>query len=318
MAAETASPLKIGLYVPFSERQMEGQTPRWADILAFARRAEAVGFDSLWVPDHLIQYYEGVAPRGGWECWTLVTALATATTRVELGTIVAATSFRNPAVTAKIIDTIEEISGGRVIVGLGAGYHEPEYRAFGLPYDHLYSRFAEALAIIHGLLRHGHIDFAGRFYQARDCELRPRGGPRPAGPPIMIGSSSPKMLGLLARYADLWNTWLVHGDSHPTAIPPLRERVDAACRAAGRDPATVGRTATVLVDYVRTDDVAMRLMRPASTPLPIVGDTDEIAATLRGFAAEGIGHLQVFLQPNSLAGIERFAPVLEAVRRGDR
>jgi alkanesulfonate monooxygenase SsuD/methylene tetrahydromethanopterin reductase-like flavin-dependent oxidoreductase (luciferase family) len=134
----------------------------------------------------------------------------------------------------------------------------------------------------------------------------------------MIGSSSPKMLGLLARYADLWNTWLVHGDSHPAAIPPLRERVDAACRAAGRDPATVGRTATVLVDYVRTDDVAMRLMRPASTPLPIVGDTDEIAATLRGFAAEGIGHLQVFLQPNSLAGIERFAPVLEAVRRGDR
>ncbi|HEX5506513.1 MAG TPA: LLM class flavin-dependent oxidoreductase [Thermomicrobiales bacterium] len=319
MSAGTAPWLKIGLYVPFSERQMAGQTPRWADILAFARRAEAVGFDSLWVPDHLIQYYEGVAPRGGWECWTLVTALATVTTRVELGTIVAATSFRNPAVTAKIVDTLEEISGGRVIVGLGAGYHEPEYRAFGLPYDHLYSRFAEALTIIHGLLRHGHIDFAGRFYQARDCELRPRGGPRPAGPPIMIGSSSPKMLGLLARYADLWNTWLVHGDSHPAAIPPLRERVDAACREAGRDPATVGRTATVLVDYVRTDDVAMRLMRPASTPRPIVGDTDEIAATLRGFAAEGIGHLQVFLQPNSLAGIERFAPVLEAVRRqGDR
>jgi alkanesulfonate monooxygenase SsuD/methylene tetrahydromethanopterin reductase-like flavin-dependent oxidoreductase (luciferase family) len=319
MSAGTApSPLKIGLYVPFSERQLEGRTPRWADILAMARRAEDVGFDSLWVPDHLIQYYAGVEPRGGWECWTLVTALATVTTRVALGTIVAATSFRNPAVTAKIVDTIEEISGGRVIVGLGAGYHEPEYRAFGIPSDHLVSRFAEALQIIHGLLRHGHIDFAGQFYQARDCELRPR-GPRPAGPPIMIGSSSPKMLGLLARYAELWNTWLVHGDSHPAAIPPLRARVDAACLAAGRDPATVGRTATVLVDYVRTDDVALRLMRPASTPTPIVGDTAAIAATLRGFADEGIGHLQVFLQPNSLAGIERFAPVLEAVRRqGER
>jgi alkanesulfonate monooxygenase SsuD/methylene tetrahydromethanopterin reductase-like flavin-dependent oxidoreductase (luciferase family) len=308
--------LKIGMYVPFSERQMEGETPRWADILAMAQRAEAVGFDSLWVPDHLIQYYEGVAPRGGWECWTLVAALAAATRRVELGTIVTATSFRNPALLAKIVDTVEEISGGRVILGLGTGYHEPEYRAFGYPYDHPFSRFEEALTIIHGLLRHGYVDFVGKYHEARECELRPRGGPRPEGPPILIGSSSPKMLGLLARYADLWNVWLVHDVSRPAAIPPLRERVDAACRAAGRDPATLGRTATVLVDYVGTDDLALRLMRPASTPEPIVGDAAEVAATLRAFVDEGISHLQVFLQPNSLAGIERFAPVLEAVRRG--
>jgi hypothetical protein len=189
MSGETAPArrLKIGMYVPFSERQMDGETPRWADILAMARRAEAVGFDSLWVPDHLIQYYEGVAPRGGWECWTLVSALAAATSRVELGTIVTATSFRNPALLAKIVDTVEEISGGRVILGLGTGYHEPEYRAFGYPYDHPFSRFEEALTILHGLLRHGQIDFAGTYYQARECELRPR-GPRPNGPPILIGS----------------------------------------------------------------------------------------------------------------------------------
>lgn len=306
--------LKIGMYVPFSERQMDGETPRWADILAMAQRAEAVGFDSLWVPDHLIQYYDGVEPRGGWECWSLVSALAVATTRVELGTIVTATSFRNPAMLAKIVDTVEEISGGRVILGLGTGYHEPEYRAFGYPFDHPFSRFAEALTILHGLLRHGQIDFVGKYYEARECELRPR-GPRPAGPPILIGSSSPKMLGLLAQYADLWNVWLVHGVSRAEAIPPLRERVDAACQAAGRDPATVGRTATVLVDYVGTDDVALRLMRPASTPEPIRGDAAEVAAALLAFADEGISHLQVFLQPNNLAGIERFAPVLEAVQR---
>ncbi|CAA9548739.1 MAG: hypothetical protein AVDCRST_MAG18-117 [uncultured Thermomicrobiales bacterium] len=307
--------LKIGMYVPFSERQMQGETPHWVDILAMARRAEAVGFDSLWVPDHLIQYYEGVAPRGGWECWSLVSALAASTSRVELGTIVTATSFRNPALLAKIVDTVEEISGGRVILGLGTGYHEPEYRAFGYPYDHPFSRFAEALTIIHGLLRHGRVDFVGQYYEARECELRPRGGPRPAGPPILIGSSGPKMLDLLARYADLWNVWLVHGVSRPASIPPLRARVDAACRAVGRDPATVGRTATVLVDYVGTDDLALRLMRPASTPEAIVGDAPAVAAALRAFADEGIAHLQVFLQPNSLAGIERFAPVLEAVKR---
>lgn len=306
---------KIGMYVPFSERQMHGQTPGWTDILAMARRAEAVGFDSLWVPDHLIQYYEGVEPRGGWECWTLVSALAATTSRVELGTIVTATSFRNPAMLAKIVDTVEEISGGRVILGLGTGYHEPEYRAFGYPYDHPFSRFAEALTIIHGLLRHGQIDFVGKYYEARECELRPRGGPRREGPPIMIGSSSPKMLGLLAQYADLWNVWLVHSNSHPASIPPLRERVDAACVAVGRDPATLGRTATVLIDYLGTDDVALRLMRPASTPEPIVGDVETIAATLRAFGDEGISHIQVFLQPNNLEGIERFAPVLEAMQR---
>lgn len=307
-------PLKIGMYVPFSERQMQGATPGWADIMAMAQRAEAVGFDSLWVPDHLIQYYDGVDPRGGWECWTLISALAAVTKTVELGTIVTATSFRNPTMLAKIVDTVEEISGGRVILGLGAGYHEPEYRAFGYPYDHLFSRFEECLTILHGLLRHGQIDFDGKYYQARDCELRPR-GPRRNGPPILIGSSSPKMLGLLAKYADLWNVWLVHGISRAESIPPLREQVDTACAAAGRDPATLGRTATVLVDYLGTDDVAMRLMRPASKPEAIVGDPAAVAAALRSFTDEGISHIQVFLQPNNLAGIERFAPVLEELKK---
>jgi alkanesulfonate monooxygenase SsuD/methylene tetrahydromethanopterin reductase-like flavin-dependent oxidoreductase (luciferase family) len=265
------------------------------------------------VPDHLIQVYEGVDKRGSWECWSLVTALAAVTERVELGTIVSSTSFRNPAVLARIVDTVDEISGGRVILGLGAGYHEPEYRAYGLPSDHLFSRFAEAIQIIHGLLRTGYVDFSGKYYEARECELRPR-GPRPEGPPIMFGSSAPKMLGLLAKYADLWNVWLVHGRSQPDSIPPLRERVDAACEAAGRDPATVGRTATVLVDYVRTDDLALRLERPATTPEPIVGDAAEIAATIRAFADEGISHIQIMLQPNNLEGIERFAPVLEALK----
>ncbi len=313
MAGE-AAPLKIGMYVPFSERQMQGATPGWADIMGMAQRAEAVGFDSLWVPDHLIQYYEGVDPRGGWECWSLVSALAAVTKTVELGTIVTATSFRNPTMLAKIVDTVEEISGGRVVLGLGTGYHEPEYRAFGYPYDHLFSRFEEALTILHGLLRNGQIDFDGKYYQARDCELRPR-GPRRNGPPIMIGSSSPKMLGLLAKYADLWNVWLVHSISRAESIPPLREKVDAACAAIGRNPAEIGRTATVLVDYIGTDDVAMRLMRPASEPEPLTGDPAEIAAALRAFTAEGISHIQVFLQPNNLEGIERFAPVLEELKK---
>ena len=308
-----AAPLKIGMYIPYSERQMQGKTPGWADIKAMAQRAEAIGFDSLWVPDHLLFRFEGIENRGTWECWTLVTALAAVTQRVELGTIVACTAFRNPAMLAKIVDTVEEISGGRVILGLGAGNNEPDFTAFGYPYDHLVSRFEEALTIIHGLLRHGHIDFVGKYHQARDCELRPR-GPRRNGPPILVGSSGPRMLGLIAKYADQWNTWVAYGVNSASTIPALRERVDAACQAAGRDPATLDRTVTVLVDFLRTDDLPVRLIRPDSSPVAIVGEPAEIAEQLRAFADEGISHIQVMIQPNNLEGIERFAPVLEALK----
>src|SRR5438046_2801072 len=141
--------------------------------------------------DHLTMR-EGTQTTPVWEGWSLLSALAASTRRVELGTLVVATSFRNPALLAKIADTVDEISGGRLVLGLGAGWHEPEYLAFGYPFDHRVSRFAEAIAIIHGLLRDGCVDFDGTYSSPRDCELRPR-GPRPQGPPIMIGSTSPRM-----------------------------------------------------------------------------------------------------------------------------
>ena len=123
-------------------------------MLAMARRAEEVGFDSVWTIDHINLPSLGGGPQKGvWECWSLLAALAACTSRVELGPLVTPTSFRNPALLAKMADTVEEISGGRLILGLGAGWHEPEYRAMGLPYDHRVSRFEEALTIIHGLLR---------------------------------------------------------------------------------------------------------------------------------------------------------------------
>ncbi len=308
------APLKVGVHLPFSERQMQGATPRWADIVGIARRAEEVGFDSLWIADHLLFRFEGIEPRGGWECLSLLAALAASTRRVELGTLVVCTGFRNPALLAKMADAVEEISGGRLILGLGAGYHEPEYKAFGYPYDHRVSRFEEALQIISALLKTGWADLAGKFYEARECALRPR-GPRPGGPPLMIGSSRPRMLGLTARYADLWNGWVAFGTSRPSEVPPLRGAVDAACREVGRDPATLGRTMTVLVDFVGTPDLPARLIRPDSAPEPIVGSPAEIAATLRAFAAGGISHIQVMLQPNTLEGVERFAPVIEELRK---
>jgi len=309
-----AAPLKIGVHLPFSERQMQGVTPGWRDIVGIAQRAEDVGFDSLWIADHLLFRFEGIEPRGGWECLSLLAALAASTKRVELGTLVVCTSFRNPALLAKMFDTIEEISGGRLIMGIGAGYHEPEYRAFGYPYDHRVSRFEEAVQIIHGLLKTGQVDFVGKFYEARECELRPR-GPRASGPPIMIGTKGERMLRITAKYADIWNGWIAFGASRPSEVPPMREVVDAACREVGRDPATLERTLTVLVDYIGTPDLPVRVIRPDSAPEPIMGSPTEIATALRAFTAEGITHIQVVLQPNNMDGIEQFGRVIEELKK---
>src|SRR5829696_9057284 len=215
-----------------------------------AKRAEEAGFDSFWVPDHLLFRFPDVHQQGAWDAWSLLAALAATTKTMEIAPLVACSSFRNPALIAKMADTVDEISGGRLILGLGAGWHEPEYSAFGYPFDHRASRFAEALTIITTLLREGQIDFAGDYYQARDCELRPR-GPRPGGPPILVAGGTPagpRMVRLGVERADMWNQWLVWGRSWPDAIPPLRELVDAACTASGRDPASLERTVAIQVD----------------------------------------------------------------------
>ncbi len=145
-AGAKGRPIKVGLLLPIIEGTMAGQTARWADLLAIARRAEELGFDSLWVSDHLLFRLPGreERPVGMWEGWSLLAALAAATSRIALGPFVSCTSFRNPALTAKMADTIDEISGGRLILGLGAGWHRPEYDAFGYPFDHRASRFEEA------------------------------------------------------------------------------------------------------------------------------------------------------------------------------
>lgn len=284
---------------------MGGGSARWSDLLEMAKTAEACGFDSLWVSDHLIFRFAGKDPQGVWECWSLLAALAAVTERIEIGPLVSCTSFRNPALLAKVADTVDEISGGRLILGLGAGWHEPEYAAFGYPFDRRVARFAEALTIVAGLLRHGEIDFSGEFYQARECELRPR-GPRASGPPLMIGATGDRMLRLTAEHADIWNAW---GVNDPAAVPALRDRVDAACIDIGRDPATLERTCTVLID------LDGRAGRPRETAPFLDGSAESIAETLRGHAREGITHIQIVLDPNTVAGVEQCARVLDYLDR---
>jgi alkanesulfonate monooxygenase SsuD/methylene tetrahydromethanopterin reductase-like flavin-dependent oxidoreductase (luciferase family) len=299
-------PLKIGVVLPDTEREMGGGNPRWTDLYAMARLAEDAGFDSIWVCDHLNFQFEDKEPQGVWESFTLQSALAAITNRVEIGAVVNCTGYRNPAMIAKIATTIDEISNGRLILGLGAGWHEPEYRAFGFPYDHRVSRFEEALTIIHGLLREGYVDFEGTYYQARECEMRPR-GPRPSGSPIMIGSTGPRMLGLLAKYGDIWNAW---GLNAPAEVGPDREKVDVVLAANGRDPSTVERTVVVLLDMPGAAG------RPRESGVFLTGTPEEVADAFRGYAREGISHIQLMLDPNTIAGIESVVPVLEILDRG--
>ncbi|CAN5821361.1 LLM class F420-dependent oxidoreductase [soil metagenome] len=302
-------PVKVGIFITAMSGGMRDGALKWHDLQQMAERAEALGFDSYWVPDHLIFRNPDQLAHGPWECWSLLSALAATTSRMEIGTLVTCIGFRNPGLLAKMADTVDEISGGRLVLGLGAGWHEPEYEAFGYSFDHRFERFDEAVTVIRALLREGQVDFEGEFYTLKDCELRPR-GPRPKGPPILIGAlaNRPRMLGLVAKHADLWNGWLLHGRSHVDQVPSLRDAVDQACEKADRDPRSLVRTIGVAIDQRPESEQGSGM---ASGSIPMTGTVVEIAEHLRAFGREGISHIQVTPMVQGVAGIEALAPVLE-------
>jgi probable F420-dependent oxidoreductase len=303
-------PLKVGVQLPEVEREV-----RWPELLDMARAIEDLGYDAIWVGEHLLYRWPDREPRGPWEAWTLMAALAAATSRVTIGPLVACTNFHNPALLAKQATTIDEIAGGRFVLGLGAGWNETEFQAFGFPYDHRIARFEEAFTIIRTLLREGAIDFDGRFYQARDCELLPR--PRAGGPMLLIGSNGERMLRIAVPHVEAWNTWYSDTLNSPAGVAPLRDIVDAACRDVGRDPAEIARTVAV---HVRLPDGSGRTMGGDSSTneriRPLEGDPESMAAELRAYAAAGITEVQLVLDPIDRPAIERFAAVLAILDRG--
>ncbi len=302
-----ASRLKIGVQLPETEYVV-----RWSELKAMAQLAEQVGFDSLWVGDHLL-YRDEEGARGPWEAWSQLAALAAVTSRVELGPLVAATSFHSPAMIAKYASTLDEISGGRLILGLGAGWNEPEYKAFGFPFDHRVDRFEEAFTIIRTLLREGKIDYDGRYYQARDCELLPR-GPRPAGPPLMVGSNGPRMLELTLPYVDAWNAWFAWFGNDPDKLKPMLAAVDEVCEKVGRDPAEVERTVAVLVRTSLAEKQTDEADRRGRKSRALMGSPQQIADGLRAFADLGVAHLQLVVDPITAGSIEALAPALALAR----
>ena len=301
-----AARLKVGVQLPEVERVV-----RWPELRDMARAAERVGFDSVWVGDHLL-YRTDDGARGPWEAWSTLAALAAVTERVEIGPLVAATSFHNPAMLAKKAVTVDEISGGRLILGLGAGWNEDEYRAYGFAFDNRASRFEEAFTIVRTLLREGEIDFVGRYHEARNCVLLPR-GPRPDGPPLMIGSIGERMLRMTLPHVAAWNAWYAWFGNDVDQLRPMIATVEEACRAVGRDPRTLEKTVTVLVG-LPTGTGRDERDRRGRLSKPVGGSAEQIATSLRSFAEAGVGHVQLVVDPITAESIEALGPALEALR----
>jgi alkanesulfonate monooxygenase SsuD/methylene tetrahydromethanopterin reductase-like flavin-dependent oxidoreductase (luciferase family) len=290
-------PCKVGVQLPEVERFVP-----WPEYLDLARRAESAGYDSIWVGDHLVYDLPDGSTRGPYEAWTTLAAIAAATERVEIGPLVASTGFHAPAMLAKQAATVDAISQGRLILGLGAGWNRREFDAFGFPYDRRVSRFEEALAIIAPLLREGRTTFHGQFYDVDDCVLDPR-PVREGGPPIMLGSNSPRMLSIGLPVVDSWNVWWSIYDNSVEKFAQVKAEVDAVM-PEGR---TVDATAAVLVTLPGGRG---RLMGETYDATVTTVTPDELGQHIRGLAAAGAMHLQLVLDPIAAESIDTIAAVL--------
>jgi alkanesulfonate monooxygenase SsuD/methylene tetrahydromethanopterin reductase-like flavin-dependent oxidoreductase (luciferase family) len=299
--------VKVGVMVPVGNHA--GVPQSWVDVLAFARRAETLGFDGLWVPDHTLFRFPDELERGAHEAWSVLAALAAATSTIPLGTLVLGLRFRNPALLAKMAATTDEIAGGRLTLGVGAGWHDPEYEAFGYPLDHRLGRTEEAFDLLVRLIRDGRASTAGRWVQAVDAAILP-----PARPDMRILSSARggRMVGIVARHADATNTaWVARPDD--AVLVERMAGLDAACEALARDPASLERTVGVSVRY--PDATA-----PGASPDPskrIEGDPDApavVADALRAFVDAGYPEIMVWLEPMDVGALEHLAASLELLR----
>jgi probable F420-dependent oxidoreductase len=296
--------MRIGIQLPEVERDV-----RWPEYVAIARAAEAGGFDSIWLGDHLLYRGDGRPERGPWEAWTLLAALAATTGRVRLGPLVACAGFHPPGLIAKMAATIDEVSGGRFVLGLGAGWNEQEFRAFGIPYDHRVSRFEESFAIVRGLLGGERVTLAGRFWQADDAVLLP---PPARRVPLMIGSNGPRVLGIALPHADAWNAWWEDYGNSAAGFAALNERIDAAARGAGRAPERIERSACVLVALDRATGE-----RPGTRAAPPVsGPPERIAAHLRELAEAGADEAILVVDPIDERSVHALADVVARVKAG--
>ncbi len=315
--------LKLGVLLPLWNGSLAGETAGLARNLSFARHAEAVGLDSVWLTDHL--YWEAYVDfravglelpeelkgvKGGqWECWTAAAAVAATTHRIHIGTLVCNSTFRNPALLARMVDNVTELSTGRLILGLGAGDFVSEHQAYGFDFTRHVARFEESLQIIKPLLRGDTVTFQGEFHRVEDAALLPKSAF--SAPPLMIGTlkGKPRMSRLVAQQADMWNCMIAFGDSALQSYRDAWAPIEAACEKWGRDPASLSQGATVAVDFTSGP------FRPMPSAVPFRGSLQEIADRFAEYAEAGAEHVSVIPHPWHEEGLDRLGEVVDLLRR---
>lgn len=300
--------MQIGLIAQLHGRPGGEFEPSWESIRRLAAIAEDVGFD-MFVFEDVLMYRGEDATDGCWESMTIAGAIAVSTSRIRFGQSVINAPYRSPAMTASMATTLDEISDGRYVLGIGAGNSPTsDYEGFGFPTDRRYSRFAECIEVIHTLLRTGAVDYDGDFHAAKRAELVLR-GPSPTGPPINIAAAGPRMLRLVARYGDAWNWWGWDEtiDEILKRMIPIVAELDRACVEIGRDSAEIERT------FDLYSVVPPGTPSGSSMTQPVSGSADEIAETLLGLGAFGIGEVRCDLTDKTERGVEAMAPVVEAL-----
>jgi probable F420-dependent oxidoreductase len=285
--------MRIGVMLPMSGSDGPGRPPTWPEMRTFATHAEEIGLDSLWICDHLLFRSADAPDEGIHESWTVLSAVAASTSRIELGQLVMCVSFRSPAVLAKMAVTADAVSAGRLVLGLGAGWHDPEYLAFGFPTDHRASRFDEAMQIIGPLLRGERVSLDGRYHQVRDAVLLPPPG---RTIPTLIAGHGPRMLRLIARHADAWNTaWYGLPDERlDQRLGDLRAALDAEAR----DPASLRLTVGLDWDLSRPDRIGG-------------GSADALAGALDAYDRLGVDDVILALHPADRPALDRISTAVQ-------
>jgi probable F420-dependent oxidoreductase len=292
---------RVAIQLPEVERDV-----RWPEYRAMAIAAEEVGFDGLYVGDHLLYRGDGRPERGPWDAWTLLAAVAGVTERVVLGPLVACAAFRPPAVLAKMAATLSEISGGRFVLGLGAGWNEDEFRAFGIPFDRRVARFAEAFTIIERLLHGERVTLHGEFHTLEDAVMLPPARHRTR---LMIGSNGPRMLRIALPHVDAWNTWYEDYGNTAEGFSALNATIDAAALEAGRAPDDITRSACAFVVL----DGASGERPITSAARPIEGSSSQIAARIRELADAGADEVIIVASPITERSIRTLGEALALV-----
>jgi alkanesulfonate monooxygenase SsuD/methylene tetrahydromethanopterin reductase-like flavin-dependent oxidoreductase (luciferase family) len=263
----------------------------WDEVLARARFVHDRHWHALWYADHFMPQSDDDTPDDGpaLECWTVLAGVATAVPQIRLTSMVSPVTIHHPVVLAKRAVTVDHLSGGRAVLGIGAGWQVNEHAAYGFelpaPGERV-SRFAEAIEVIHRLLTEQRVTFAGARYQLHDAPFEPKPVQQPL--PVLVGTGSRRMLRLTARWADEWNTW---GD--PTQVAERTELFRAACESEQRDPAALRRSAQAMVFITDSEAARDALRQRAPAGRSLVGGTSELVDLIGGYAELGVDEFAV-------------------------